>query len=124
MIERLDGFTNEGFGNVIAGALQEGDVVRENGTTERRYYAQLPPSGPQPRAATRREVLSNLPPGRVRAWSLSTDDEAGDTYALLLAVDTITPSEWARIGDALEGATILSSAENATFKSAKPVSGG
>lgn len=39
MIERLDGFTADGFGNVIPGDPQPGDVIRVNGTTERRYYA-------------------------------------------------------------------------------------
>jgi hypothetical protein len=38
-MERLDGFTADGKGNVIAGQIQDGDVVRIDGRIEQRYYA-------------------------------------------------------------------------------------
>lgn len=41
-IERLDGFTADGFGNVIEGEPQDGDVVRIEGIEERRYYEPKP----------------------------------------------------------------------------------
>jgi hypothetical protein len=43
-IERLDGFTADGFGNVISGQPQNGDVIRVGGTVERRYYAEPSPT--------------------------------------------------------------------------------
>lgn len=46
MIERLDGFTNEGLGNVIAGDLVAGDVVRINGKIEQRWYPTPEPAPP------------------------------------------------------------------------------
>ena len=36
-IERLDGFTADGFGKVIPGAPQTGDVIRVDGRIEQRY---------------------------------------------------------------------------------------
>jgi hypothetical protein len=79
---------------------------------------------PIARNASSSEVLSALPTGKAKLWAASDDDLAADKYILLTVAPFITPTEWNEIGDALQGATILSSAENATFKSAKPVSGG
>lgn len=47
-MERLDGFTADGKGNVIAGSIQDGDVVRIDGRIEQRYYAPVP-AAPTPR---------------------------------------------------------------------------
>jgi hypothetical protein len=52
-IERLDGFTADGYGNVISGDIQEGDVIRINGTIERRYYATPAPADPKPRVLSK-----------------------------------------------------------------------
>ena len=76
---------------------------------------------PIARNASSSEVLSALPAGKAKLWAASDDDLAADKYILLTVAPFITPTEWNEIGDALQGATILSSAENATFKSAKPV---
>lgn len=46
MIERLDGFTAEGHGNVISGTPQPGDVIRIDGKIEQRVPAA--PVSPQP----------------------------------------------------------------------------
>lgn len=46
-MERLDGFTADGHGNVIPGDIVDGDVVRIDGHTEKRYYAPVAPT-PQP----------------------------------------------------------------------------
>lgn len=62
IIEKLDGFTADGFGNVIgdASALVDGDVMRiTNGAsvTERRFYAPPPVAPPALDAAVQRLAM-------------------------------------------------------------------
>ena len=81
-----------------------------------------PPPPVRPRRATRLQVFDAMDESACIAWKTSSDASAALQFHRLSAVDFISPAQWDEIGDALEGATILSSAENATFKSAKPVS--
>ena len=54
MIEKLDGFTADGYGNVIGTEqdLTDGDVCRIDDKIERRWYAPGPAPVPQPIALT------------------------------------------------------------------------
>lgn len=48
MIQRLDGFTADGFGNVIEGDPQDGDVIRIDGRIEQRWSPPATPIPPPP----------------------------------------------------------------------------
>lgn len=48
-IVRLDGFTCEGKGNIIAGSIVDGDVVRIDGKIEQRWTTLAAPPAPTPR---------------------------------------------------------------------------
>jgi hypothetical protein len=58
-MQRLDGFTADGFGNPISGEIVDGDVVRI-GNTERRYYAPAVQQAPEFPTLTGSQFLSML----------------------------------------------------------------
>lgn len=60
-IERMSGFSHEG-GQPIPGDIVDGDVIRINGTEERRYYTPAPPpeTPPTPPQPTKAELLAKV----------------------------------------------------------------
>lgn len=58
MIDRLDGFTADGFGNIVEGDPQEGDVIRIDDRIEQRYYATVAVVKPEAvPSTTKQEIL-------------------------------------------------------------------
>lgn len=61
IIERLDGFTADGFGKVVSGNPQDGDVIRIDKRVEQRYYAPVKPEPkPTPKPVTKEQILAEL----------------------------------------------------------------
>lgn len=58
-MQRLDGFTVDGFGNPISGEIVNGDVVRI-GNTERRYFAPVASTSPEFPTLSGSQFLSML----------------------------------------------------------------
>lgn len=91
-IERLDGFTADGFGHVIPGDPVDGDVVRIDGKIEQRYSAPVIPT-PQPHTPGNPYFPGWRPKTQLGFWglvqgvfiALGGSNEAGaDRFARLL----------------------------------------
>jgi hypothetical protein len=113
-IERLDGFTVDGFGNVIPGEPQTGDVIRVDGRIEQRYAAPIPHT-PKPITMTdkqfRKFVQNKLGAGvygkAFRDASTSSDTAVMDAYAAWVKADTYDKAEVAAMTQALQDAGII-----------------
>ena len=80
-----------------------------------------PPPVPQPRVATRIEVIDAIPATQWMAWRDTTDAAAARQFARLNAYNAITPTEWDQLGDFLQTKGIFTAGQNTTFKAAKPL---
>jgi len=116
-MERLDGFTIDGFGNVIPGQIQPGDVVRANGAEYR--YTPPPVITPKPIIMTdkqfRKFVQSKLGPGvygkAFRDASTSNDPDVMDAYAAWFKADTYEKADVSAMTQALQNAGIITAAQ-------------
>jgi hypothetical protein len=114
-MERLDGFTADGFGNVIPGEIEPGDVVRVNGAEYR--YTAPPIVTPKPIIMTdkqfRKHVQQQLGGGvygqAFKAASQSNNGDVLDAYAAWSKATTYEKSEVAAFTAALVSEGILTS---------------
>lgn len=120
-MERLDGFTRDGFGNVIPGEIQPGDVVRVNGAEYR--YTAPPVIARKPIIMTdkqfRQYVQAKLGPGvygtAFKAASQSNDGSVLDAYAAWSKATTYEKAEVAAFTAALVSANILTTQQRASL---------
>ena len=122
-IERLDGFTADGFGRVVAGSPENGDVIRVNGLTECRHYTPVNYAS-EAQNGTREDIINAIPDQGYADFKASTDIVAVKNWGLWHARPIFTPAQWDEVADFMETSGFITTAEAETMKSAKPVSGG